>query len=422
MAPRQPHRKRRNNSRTPSQGPRTPSPESTTTGSSLHQTPWSSDFEDQDATSRSSTRSPKSSSFDTASSSNTSWPSSGSSNPSMADIETFEMDVENSSTAPLEDAGTSSSGIDAQMPADRAKPEDKSDDHGYVLETILLNHLKFLWGCIRFIASYWKAIGSVSLSIILVAFYIGIQYFDECNTFLAQNDLPVIPSLEDLNNLVGYDLFMYFGGSFVIFIFGLAAWCSIEWKRMVSTETRRFVCYCLAKLRSFWYWILRGISSLLHTLVIDPLVAFFWRVVSIPRAVMSWFVSLVVWSINKGDKICRRRFLFIIAIIGVFAHWLWGRAYPLNAVEQLAAFADRYRDNDILAFCIFQTSYYVAYYYFSWAQYFFPAKYEYNIWDDQVVRFIACLVLAIAGLALVIGKIFDIVMRDTEDVKKMQDI
>ncbi|KAF5622577.1 uncharacterized protein FTJAE_10895 [Fusarium tjaetaba] len=421
MAPRQPHRKRRN-SRTPSQGPRTPSPESTTTGSSLHQTPWSFDFEDQDATSRSSTRSPKSSSFDTASSSNTSWPSSGSSNPSMADIETFEMNVEDSSASLLNDADASTSGINAQMPADRAKPEDKTDDQGYVLETILLNHLKFLWGCLRFIASYWKAIGSLLLTIILVAIYFGIQYFDECNAFLAQNDLPVMPTLEDLNTMVGYDLFVYFTAGFIIIILGLAAWCSVDWKRMVSTETRRFVSFCLAQLKNFGSWILRGISSLLHTLVIDPLTAFFWRVVSIPRAVVSWFLSLIMWSINKGDEICRRRFLFILAMIGLFAHWLWGRAYPLNPVEQLAAFAARHRGNDILAFCIFQISYYVAYYYFSWVQYFFPAKYEYNIWDDQVVQFIACLVLVIAGLALVIGKIFDIVMRDTEDVKKMQDI
>ncbi|PNP78554.1 hypothetical protein FNYG_08102 [Fusarium nygamai] len=144
MAPRQPHRKRRNNSRTPSHGPRTPSSESTTAGSSPPQTPWSSDFEEQDATSRSSTRSSKSASFDTQSSSDTSWPSSGSSNPSMAEIETFKMNVEDSSAPPLKDVDTSSSGIAAQLPADRAKPEDKSDDHGYVLETILLNHLKVL--------------------------------------------------------------------------------------------------------------------------------------------------------------------------------------------------------------------------------------------------------------------------------------
>ncbi|RBQ72081.1 hypothetical protein FVER14953_20636 [Fusarium verticillioides] len=129
-----------------------------------------------------------------------------------------------------------------------------------------------------------------------------------------------------------------------------------------------------------------------------------------------------MWIITKGDKICRRRFLFLFATIGVFAHWLWERAYPLNPVEQLAAFAERHRDNDILAFCIFQTSYYAAYYYFACAQYFFPAKYEYNIFDDQVVRFIAGLVLAIAGLALLIGKIFDWVMRDTNDAKKIQGI
>ncbi|KYG13769.1 hypothetical protein FVEG_17696 [Fusarium verticillioides 7600] len=158
----------------------------------------------------------------------------------MAEIETFEMNVEDFSASTLNDADVSSSGIDAQMPADRAKPVDKSDDHGYVLEMILLNHLKVIWSCIRFLASYWKVIGSVLLAIIPVVIYFGIQYFNECNTFLAQNDLPVMPSLEDLNAMVEYNLFVYFAGGFVIFILALAAWCSIDWKRMVSTETRRF--------------------------------------------------------------------------------------------------------------------------------------------------------------------------------------
>ncbi|KAF5684389.1 hypothetical protein FDENT_6738 [Fusarium denticulatum] len=396
MAPRQPHRKRRKNSRAPSQGSRTPSSEPTTKDSSLPQTPRSSDFEDQDKTSRSSTRSSKSPSFDTPSSPDTSWPSSG-------------MQIHLHLGLLLS----------RQPPADRAKFEDKSDDRGYVQETILLNHLKAIW---KFLASYWKAIVSVLITIIPVAIYIGIRYFDKCNTWLAQNDLPVIPSLEDLNTMVGYNLVVYFATRFVIFILGLTAWCSVDWKRMVLTEGRRFVCFCRAKLRSCWSRLLNGISSLFHTWVIDPLTALFWLVVSIPLAVKSWFLSLGMWIIIKGDKICRRRFLFIFATSGIFAYWLWERAYPLNLVEQLAAFAERYRDNDILAFCIFQTSYYIAYYYFACAQYFFPAKYEYNIWDDQVVQFIAYLVAVIAGLALLIGKIFDWVMRDTNDVKKMQDI
>ncbi|KAF5715725.1 hypothetical protein FMUND_6734 [Fusarium mundagurra] len=265
MAPRTPHRKRRNNARTPSQGsPRTPSSESTTAGSSLPQTPWSSDFGEQDATSRPSTRSSEPASFDIPSYSNTTWPSPGSSNPSMAEIETFETNVQDFSCSPLKDADASSSRIAAELPAEPEKPDDKSDDHGYLLETILLDHLKFLRSCI-------------------------------------------------------------------------------------------------------------------------------------------WF----------PDSHC------------IFARWTWERAYPLNPVEQLAAFAERHRDNDILAFCILQTSYYVTYYYFACAQYLFPAKYEYNIWNDQVVRFMAGLVVIIAILAFVIGKIFDWVMRDSNDAKKrteFQDI
>lgn len=333
----------------------------------------------------------------------------------MAEIETFEKNVEKSSAPPLKEADTSSSGITAQLPADRAKPEDKSADRAYVQETILLNHLKVVWSWIQFLFSHWKDIVSVLVTIILVAIYIGIRYFDECNTWLVQNDLPVIPSLEYLNTMVGYNLFVYLTGGFFIFILGLTAWCSVDWKRMVWTETCRFVWFC-------WSWLLNGIASLFHTLVIGPLTALFWRVVSLPWAVISWFLGLVMWSIIKGDKICRRRFLFIFATLSIFAYWLWERAHPLNPVEQLAAFAERYRDNDILAFCIFQTSYYVVHYYFACAQYLFPAKYEYNIWDDQVVQFIACLVAVIAGLGLLIGKIFDWVMRDTNDVKKMQDI
>ncbi|KAF5543109.1 hypothetical protein FMEXI_7184 [Fusarium mexicanum] len=419
MAPKAPHRKRRNNSKTPSQGsPRTPPPESTTAGSSLPQTPWSSDYEEQDTASRSGTQSSQSPSYDTPSSSNTTWPSSGSSNSSMAEIETFEVSSQGSSPSHLEDADASSSGIASQLPADGAK----LDDHGYVRETILLNHLKVLWSWIRFFGSYWKAIVSVLSAISVVAIYIGIRYFDECNEWLMQNDLPVMPSLEELNNMIGYTFFVYFSGVFVIFILSLAAWCSIDWKRMVSTEIRRFVCFCLAKLRSCWSQFLRGILSLFYKLVISPLTALFWRVVSIPWAVISCFMNLVMWSIIKGDKICRRRFLVIIVVLGIFIHWLWERAYPLNAVEQLAAFAERHQGEDIVAFCIFRTSYYVAYYYFACAHYFFPEKYEYNIWHDQVALFITGLVVVIALSAIVIGKIFDWVMRNADDGKKMRDI
>ncbi|KAF5578546.1 uncharacterized protein FSUBG_13769 [Fusarium subglutinans] len=422
MAPKPPHRKRRNNSKTSSQeSPRTPPSESTTVGSSLPQTPWSSDYEEQDTTSRSGTRSSQLPSFDTPSSSNTTWPSSGSPNSSMAEIETFEMNSRGSSPSPLENANVSSSRVASQLLANGAESDDTSDDHGYVRETILLNHLKVIWSWIRFHGSYWKAITSVLLTISVVAIYIGIRYFDECNEWLIENDLPVMPSLEELNTMIGYTFFIYFSGVFVIFILGLAAWCSIDWKRMVSTETRRFVYFCLANLRDCWSWLLRGILSLFHTLVISPLTALFWQVISIPGAVISWFWSLVMWSIIKGDKICRRRFLVIIVVLAIFIHWLWERAYPLNAVEQLAAFAERYRGDDILAFCIFRTSYYVAYYYFACAHYFFPEKYEYNIWHDQVVIFITGLVVVIALSAIVIGKMFDWVMRNADDGKKMQD-
>ncbi|KAF5969105.1 hypothetical protein FCOIX_11050 [Fusarium coicis] len=300
MAPKPPHRKRRNNSKTPSQGsPCTPPPESTTAGSSLPQTPWSSDYEEQDTASRSG-----------------------------------------SSPSALENADASSSRVASQLPTNGAKSDDTSDDtsddNGYVRETILLSHLKVIWSWIRFLGSYWKAITSVLLTISVVAIYISIRYFDECNEWLTENDLPVMPSLEELNAMIGYTFFVYFSGVFIIFILGLAAWCSIDWKRIVSTETRR--------------------------------------------------------------------------------------AYPLNAVKQLAAFAKRYRGNDILAFCIFRTSYYVTYYYFACAHYFFPEKYEYNIWHDQVALFITGLVVAIALGAIVIGKIFDWVMRNADNGKKMRDI
>ncbi|EXA33493.1 hypothetical protein FOVG_15214 [Fusarium oxysporum f. sp. pisi HDV247] len=293
----------------------------------------------------------------------------------MAEIETFEMNVEDFSASPLKDADASSPGI-TQLPADRAKPDNKSDDHGYVLETILLNHLKVLWSCIRFLVSHWKAIASVLLTIIVVVIYIGIRDFDKCNKWLTQNDLPVMPSLEELNIMVGYTFFVYFTGGFVIFILGLAAWCSIDWKRMVSTETRRFP---LDRI------VLAGYFN-------------------------SWGSDILVLAPRHVKHDQGRQDL--------------PSPIPLHLwhIEQLAAFAERHRDNDILAFYIFQTSYYVAYYYFACAQYFFPAKYEYSILHDQVVLFITGLVVVIAGLALLIGKIFDWVMRDSNDVKKIRDI
>ncbi|KAJ4118821.1 hypothetical protein NW765_008006 [Fusarium oxysporum] len=121
-------------------------------------------------------------------------------------------------------------------------------------------------------------------------------------------------------------------------------------------------------------------------------------------------VGFVKWTIIKGDKICRRRFLVILVVTGGGIRWVWERAYSLNAVEQLAAFAERHRDHDIVAFLIFQTSYYVAYYYFDFAKYFFPAKYKYNITKDQVIRYITISVVIITFVTWLIGKTFDWVM------------
>ncbi|KAF4958156.1 hypothetical protein FGADI_2623 [Fusarium gaditjirri] len=306
-----------------------------------------------------------------------------------------ETKVQDLFASPIKDTDVSLSGSASKLPGncaktgtneDKASVNDQPEDNGYVQETIVLNHLKVLWSFIQFLVSYWKVITSVLLTTVVAVICIGICCFEKSNKWLTQNNLPTIPSLQQLNNMVGYTFYVYVTGGSVIFILGHAAWCSIEWKKMVSTETSRFVSFCLGKLTSWRSQILQGIASLFDTLF------------------------------------CRRRYLVILVVAGGGIHWIWERAYPLNAVEQLAAFAERYRDIDIVAFCIFQTGYYVIYYYFACAQYFFPAKYEYKIFQDQVVLYITGSAAVIIVVTLVIGKICDCIMPPANGAQKMEDI
>lgn len=319
-------------------------------------------------------------------------------------------------TAPPSTTASQSSAksIKADPLKDETLPNDQ--DTGYVVETIYLLHSKAIWSYIQFILGYWRVIASVIYATAVIALFTSIYYFDKTNDLLKQYDLPTLPSLDDINAIFGYEYCGYFVGISSLLFLGLTGGYSIEWRKMASTETRRFLTFCLRKVRSFGSWILRGISYLLYTFIISPLTALFWYLVSIPVAGMWWFIV-------KGNKICRRRVLVILVVLGGGSHWVWERSHPLNAVEQLTAFAERYRDDDIVAFCIFKTSYYVAYYYFAFAKYLFPTKYEYNILNDPVAYYILFSGTIIIFSTYLIGKTFDLIMqRGTTPRKTEADI
>lgn len=150
------------------------------------------------------------------------------------------------------------------------------------------------------------------------------------------------------------------------------------------------------------------------------LIALFWYLVSIPVAGMWWFTGLVKRIIIKGNNICRRRVLVTLLVLGGGSHWVWERSHPLNAIEQLAAFAERYRDDDIIAFYIFKSSYYVAYYYFAFAKYLFPTKYEYNILNDPVAYYILFSGSIVIISTCLIGKTFDWIMQSGTTTQKTE--
>lgn len=418
------HKKSRRNARSASQStPQSASPSAsppvsqgsphpqsskpTTPDSSGPQSPWSSGFEEQGVTGLPSPPASRSPSLGTSSAANVAL-SSGISTPSIEEHGTSR------SATPIQDidahpSTTASQSSAKSIKADPVeyKPLPNDQDIGYVVETIYLRHSKAIWSCIKFILRHLRLIALVMYAAALIALCTGFYYFDKTNNLLKQYDLPTLPSLDDINAIFGYEYCEYFIGISSLLFLGLTGWYSIEWRKMASTETRRFVTLCFGKLRSCRSCILRGISYLFHTLIISPLIALFWYLVFIPVAGMWWFTGFVKRIIIKGNKICRRRVLVILAVLGGGSHWVWERSHPLNAIEQLVAFAERYRDDDIVAFCIFKSSYYVAYYYFAFAKYLFPTKYEYNILNDPVAYYILFSGSIIIFSTYLIGKTFD---------------
>ncbi|CVL07321.1 uncharacterized protein FMAN_15391 [Fusarium mangiferae] len=427
------HRKSRRNARSASQSaspsaspsasqdsPRPQSSKPTTPGSSGPQSPWSSGFEEQGVTGLPSPPPSQSPSLGTSSPANVAL-SSGISTPSIEEYETSRSatPIEDIDAHPSTTASQSSlKSIEVGLVEDKTLPNDQNT--GYVVETIYLRHSKAIWSCFKFILRHWRVIASFMYATAVIALFTGIYYFDETNDLLTQYDLPTLPSLDDINAIFGYEYCGYFIGISSLLFLGLTGWYSIEWRKMASTETRRFVTLCFRKLRSCGSWILRGITYSFHTLIISPLIGLFWYLVSIPVAGMWWFIGLLERIIIKGNKICRRRVLVILIVLGGGIHWVWERSHPLNAIEQLAAFAERHRDDDMIAFCIFKTSYYVAYYYFAFAKYLFPAKYEYNIWNDPVVHYIILSVAVIIISTWLIGKAFDWIMQSGITTQKVE--
>ncbi|KAF5615661.1 hypothetical protein F25303_13747 [Fusarium sp. NRRL 25303] len=428
------HRKSRCNGRSASQStspsaspyasqgsPHPQSPKPTTPGSSGPQSPWSSGFEEQGVTGLPSPPPSQSPSLGTSSPSNAALSSSGISTPLIEEHETSRSanPIQDIDAPPSTSASQPSAKfIKADPVEDKTLPSDR--DTGYVIETIYFRHSKAIWSCIKFILRHLRLIALIMSAAALLALCTGLYYFDKTRDLLKQYNLPTLPSLDDINAIFGYEYCGYFIGISSLLFLGLTGWYSIEWRRMASTETRRLLTLCLRKLRSCGSWILRGISYLFHTLIISPLTALFWYLVSIPVAGIRWFVSFVKRIIIKGNNICRRRVLVILVVLGGGIHWVWERSHPLNAIEQLAAFAERHRDYDIIAFCIFKTSYYVAYYYFAFAKYLFPAKYEYNIWNDPVVHYIILSVAVIIISTWLIGKTFDWIMQSRTTTQKVE--
>ncbi|KAH7232151.1 uncharacterized protein BKA55DRAFT_580740 [Fusarium redolens] len=123
----------------------------------------------------------------------------------------------------------------------------------------------------------------------------------------------------------------------------------------------------------------------------------------------------------KADKIFRRRYLVIIVTAAGGIYYIRENAYPLTAVETMAALSERYREIDPFLYFSLEGCRYFLYYYFVCAEYFFPAKYEYNIMNDPVAQFFAAWVGGTIAVTYLIGKIFDLVMQTGGDVQKKKD-